>query len=212
MEKRKGLLCKVFGNARKPEGTLGRMMARSMNGSSHARMADWGLGFLADVPADSVCDFGCGGGRNVGELLKKYPRASVKGMDYSPVSVETSRAFNREAISAGRCEIRQGDVSAIDLPRDSLDLATAFETVYFWPGLERCFAGVCRTLRSGGCFLIVNEADGESGRTDKWEKIVGGMKTYDRQALQAALAAAGFSEIKSWHHEKKPWIAVLAKK
>ena len=207
-----GLLNKVFGNARKPEGRLGKLMARSMNGSSHARMADWGLGFLEGIQAESVCDFGCGGGRNVGRLLNLYPDARVSGFDYSPVSVETSREYNREAIAAGRCEIRQGDVSAIDLPEESLDLATAFETVYFWPGLEACFAQVARTLRSGGRFLIVNEADGESGGTNRWEKIVGGMKTYDRKALRAALTAAGFSEVQSWHHEKKPWIAVLARK
>jgi len=207
-----GLLNKVFGNARKPEGKLGRMMARSMNGASHARMADWGLGYLNGIPAESICDFGCGGGRNVGELLKKYPNAMVSGLDYSPVSVEISREYNHEAIASGRCEIRRGDVSALDLPEGSLDLATAFETVYFWPGLEKCFSQVARTLRPGGFFLIVNEADGESGDTAKWEKIVGGMKTYDRRALHAALTAADFSDIQSWHHEKKPWIAVLAKK
>ena len=207
-----GLLNKVFGNARKPEGKLGKLMARSMNGASHAKMADWGLAFLATIPTDAICDFGCGGGRNVGELLKSYPGAQVKGLDYSPVSVETSREYNREAIAAGRCEIKQGDVSAIDLPDACLDLATAFETVYFWPGLEKCFGEVYRTLKPGGRFLIVNEADGESGGTDKWEKLVGGMKTYNRDQLRAALRAAGFTEIKTWHHEKKPWIAVLAKK
>ncbi len=207
-----GLLNKVFGNARKPKGKLGKMMARSMNGTSHAKMADWGLGFLEGIQADNICDIGCGGGRNVGELLKKYPGAAVKGVDDSPVSVETSLEYNREEIVAGRCEIRQGDVSAIDLPEASLDLATAFETVYFWPGLEKCFSQVARTLQPGGYFLIVNEADGESVSTDKWEKIVGGMKTYDRKELHAALTAAGFSDIQSWHHEKKPWIALLAKK
>ena len=40
------------------------------------------------------------------------------------------------------------------------ELATAFETIYFWPGLEKCFAEVARILKPGGIFMIVNESDG----------------------------------------------------
>ena len=29
------------------------------------------------------------------------------------------------------------------------ELATAFETIYFWPGLEKCFAEVARILKPG---------------------------------------------------------------
>ena len=51
-----GILNKVFGNTRKPQGRIGKMMAKSMN-SGHAKMADWGMAFLADVEASSICDF-----------------------------------------------------------------------------------------------------------------------------------------------------------
>ena len=72
--------------------------------------------------------------------------------------------------------------------------------------------GIYRTLRDGGHFLIVNEADGEDNSTRKWEKMVGGMKTYNREQLTDALKAVGFSKVESYHHESKPWIAVLAEK
>lgn len=65
------------------------------------------------------------------ELLKKYPQAHVTAIDYSELSVEKAKAFNQAAIAAGRCEVRQGDVSNLRLPDSSFDLATAFETVYF---------------------------------------------------------------------------------
>jgi hypothetical protein len=29
-------------------------------------------------------------------------------------------------------------VSDLQLPKETFDLATAFETIYFWPGLEKC--------------------------------------------------------------------------
>ena len=114
-------------------------------------------------------DLGCGGGRNAGELLKKYPKAHVTAIDYSELSVEKAKAFNQAAIAAGRCEVRQGDVSDLRLPDSSFDLATAFETVYFWRGLDRCFRQIVRILKPGGIFMICNESDGldETGKSTK---------------------------------------------
>ena len=38
------------------------------------------------------------------------------------------------------------------------------------------------------------------------------MKNYTPQEIEAALKAAGFSEVEIDHHPTKPWIAVLARK
>lgn len=92
------------------------------------------------------------------------------------------------------------------------DLATAFETVYFWPGIERCFAEVYRVLKTGGTFLICNESDGKDETSLKFEKIIDGMKCYTPEQLEQALQSAGFAEIRAVHHPKKPWITVIAKK
>ena len=115
-------------------------------------------------------------------------------------------------IAAGRCTVRQGDVSALDLPAASFDLATAFETVYFWPGLEKCFAQAAKVLKPGGYFLICNESDGTDPSGTKFESIIEGMKSYTAQEIEAALKAAGFSRVETDHHPAKPWIAVLARK
>ena len=65
---RMGLFKDYVSQTRKPEGFLGKMMLRGMN-SGHAKMADWGLGHLQNIAAESIVDLGCGGGRNAGELL-----------------------------------------------------------------------------------------------------------------------------------------------
>ncbi len=154
-----GLFKSFVSQTRKPEGFLGKMMLKSMN-SGHAVMADWGLSHLPSVSPSLVADLGCGAGRNAGELLRRYPQAAVTAVDYSELSVAKAKEYNRAMIAAGRCTVRQGDVSALDLPADSFDLVTAFETVYFWPGLDKCFAQVHNILKSGGRFLICNESDG----------------------------------------------------
>ena len=196
---------------RKPEGFLGKMMVSGMN-TGHAKLADWGFAFLPAIVPERIVDLGCGGGRNAGEMLKKYPKAHVTAVDYSTVSVEKAKAYNKAMITAGRCMIRQGNVSDLRFPAGTFDLATAFETVYFWPGLEKCFGQVAKVLKPGGYFIICNESDGTDPTSLKFEKIIDGMKNYTAEEIKAALKAAGFSEVTSDHHPSKPWITVIARK
>ena len=42
--------------------------------------------------------------------------------------------------------------------------------------------------------------------------IIDGMKNYTAAEIEAALKAAGFSEVTSDHHPSRPWITVLARK
>ena len=200
-----------FSQTRKPEGFLGKMMLGTMN-SGHAKRADWGFTHLPAMTPEKAVDLGCGGGRNAGELLKMFPNAHVTAVDYSELSVEKAKGYNKAIIAAGRCEVLQGDVSDLQLPAGSFDIATAFETVYFWPGLEKCFAQVAKVLKPGGYFMICNESDGTDPTSLKFEKIIDGMKNYTVEEIGAALKAAGFSEVTSDHHPSKPWITVLARK
>ena len=206
-----GLFKNYVSQTRKPEGFLGKMMLKGMN-SGHARMADWGFTHLPEIKPEKAADLGSGGGRNAGELLKKYPEAHVTAIDYSDLSVEKAKEYNKAMIKAGRCTVKQGDVSDLQLPAESFDLATAFETIYFWPGLEKCFSQVAKILKPGGYFMICNESDGTDPTSLKFEKIIDGMKNYTVGDIEGALKAAGFSEVKSDHHPSKPWITVLAKK
>ena len=206
-----GLFKRFVSQTRKPEGTLGKVMLNGMN-SGHAKMADWGFSHLPPINPSEAVDLGCGGGRNAGALLKRYPGARVTAVDYSAASVEKAKEYNRAAIAAGRCRVQQGDVSELTLPSESYDMATAFETVYFWPGLEKCFRQVARILKTGGIFMICNESDGTDAAGLKYEKIIDGMKVHTAGAIETALRKAGFSDVRTDHHPSKPWITVLAKK
>ena len=154
-----------FENTRKPVGLGGKIMVAMMN-LGHSPVARWGLRFLELTLDAKVLDCGCGGGANMKRLLKKCPQGVVKGIDYSPVSVEKSKKVNEAAIAEGRCAVLQGSVADMVFADDWFDTITAFETVYFWPDLPRCFREVFRVLRPGGTFCGCFYVKGEHKRTD----------------------------------------------
>ena len=207
-----GLLSKIFSNTRKPEGFFGRMMVNGMNGGSHAAMANWALSSVQINEDDRILDVGCGGGANIARLLQRAPKGKVEGVDYSSVSVNKSTKVNATAIGEDRCRVQEASVEKLPFEGDSLDLVTAFETVYFWPDIERCFGEVKRVLKSGGRFVIVNEDDGLTGANDKWEKLIEGMHTYTPEELQKHLTDVGFHDIAVRNDGQRHWLCVTAVK
>ena len=196
-------------NTRKPTGLGGKLMLNMMN-LCHAPLADWGMKCLP-LPADTrVLDCGCGGGANMRKLLRKCPRGVVKGIDYSPLSVEKARRLNAAAISDGRCTVCQGSVENILFASGWFDAVTAFETVYFSPDPARCFREVCRVLKPGGTFLICNEC-GDEASGAKWEKRIDGMTVYTAAQLKALLKQAGFGEVQI-HSNRMGWLCVTGRK
>ena len=143
--------------------------------------------------------------------LAKSSRGTVTGIDYSPVSVEKSREYNLEAVSSGRCRVIEGNVAGLPFEDNSFDIITAFETVYFWPDIERSLAQVYRVLRKGGTFMICNEDGGETDKGEKWTKIIKGMTIYKPERLRRLLTEAGFTNI-AVDTKDPDWLTVTAEK
>ena len=196
-----------FENTRKPVGFGGKIMVAMMN-VGHSAVARWGLQFLNAAPDAKVLDCGCGGGANMKRLLKKCPQGIVKGIDYSPVSVEKSKKVNEVAIAEGRCAVLQGSVADMMFADNGFDAVTAFETVYFWPDLLACFREIWRLLTPGGTFLICNECGGND-QGEQWEKRIGGMKIYRAGQLKALLEESGFRQLQI-HQNARGWLCITA--
>ena len=200
-----------FENTRKPVGFGGKIMVAMMN-IGHSAVARWGLQFLELAPDARVLDCGCGGGANMKRLLKKCPQGIVKGIDYSPVSVEKSKKVNEAAIAEGRCAVLQGSVADMVFADGWFDAVTAFETVYFWPGLADCFREVYRVTKTGGIFLICNEVTGDTDKNDKWTQIISDMTIYRDVQLKTALEEAGFTDIQIHKNAHQDWLCVTGQK
>lgn len=183
-----------------------------MNGKRHGILAKWAL---KDVQLDSnayVADIGCGGGANVARMLDKFPDSKVAGVDFSPVAINMAIKVNKKAIAAGRCKIVGGNAKLLPLLKETCDLITAFETVYYWPSFHECLAEIHRVLKSGGKVVIANETDGIDPKGLKWASQVGHMRIYTIEELIDYLTEAGFTDIKSRHDEERHFICVTGTK
>ena len=176
-----------FGN---PKGLIGRLMLSGMN-MGHTPMAKWGFAQFEVPEAAVVVDIGCGGGYNVKRLLERCPRGHVFGVDISEESVKKSRAVNKSEVGK-RCDIVRASVEVLPLDDHVLDLATAFETVYFWPDIAENFKEVRRVLADSGHFVVINDPGNPNTH---WEDKIPGMRAYTAEQVAETMEAAGFSDI-----------------
>lgn len=182
----------IFDNMRKPKGKLGQIQLKSMN-KEHTPVALWGLKHLDIKSDDIILDVGCGGGININRMAKNAKK--VYGVDYSIESVKVSREVNRQEIYDGKVEVVKGDVQSLPFEDDTFDIVTAFETVYFWPNIEKCFGEVKRVLKSGGIFLIGTESNGSDNIAMKISEKFIDMTVYNDDELTQFLQNNGYSKI-----------------
>jgi len=99
-----------------------------------------------------VLDVGCGSGRAVNRLARLYPNSRFTGYDLSEEGVGRARAEAAEAgITNARFEVR--DVTRLE-EAAGFDLITAFDAIHDQARPDLVLAGVARTLRPGGTFLM----------------------------------------------------------
>ena len=201
-------------NARKPVGDLGHQILDRMN-KSHEEMAKWGVSHFEVFEDSKILDIGCGGGRNIQRFASQISlNGRVVGIDYSDVSVEKSIDLNKDAIDKGIVNVLQGSVSDMPFYDETFDIATAFETVYFWPDFINDLKEVNRVLKKDGFIFICNEAVYREGEMDKYDDLVEllDMKIYSEDVLRQSLKEAGFDDFKAYINDENDWICVIARK
>ena len=182
-----------------------------MDNVPYGEWCEYLAGLLKENGVESglVLDLGCGTG-SLTELLAARGYDMI-GIDYSEVSVIKSSKINKAEIENKHCEILQGNVMKLPFRKETFDIITAFETIYFWPDINEAFKQVYRVLKGSGTFMICNESNGENSKEEKWTKIIQGMKIYNSEQIKKSVEDAGFTDIKI-HKNKKGWLCVVCKK
>ena len=172
---------------------LSSLMLRYGMNYGHRILSDFAFAHLSLSGKETdVLDIGCGGGYNIAQFLKRLPKATVQGLDYSQKSVETSLQYNRKAFNQGRCLVRQGNVAELPYEAESFDVVSAFETIYFWPNIQDCFRGIHRILRPQGRFMVVGDMP---ELAKQWSQGSPLMRVYTIDEVKSMMEKAGFSDI-----------------
>lgn len=99
-----------------------------------------------------VVDVGCGSGRILNWLAKRFPRSRFTGYDFCEGPIETARC---EAAASGTRNVRfeRGDAATID-DAAAYDLVLTFDAIHDQADPARVLANIRRMLRPGGVYLM----------------------------------------------------------
>lgn len=101
---------------------------------------------------EKVLEIGFGSGRNFGHLLEEYEELSLCGVDYSSEMVQSARELHREAIDAGRLEVREAASDEIPYAENTFDKVYCNMVIYFWEEPDPHLQEIRRVLKPGGSF------------------------------------------------------------
>lgn len=191
----------------RPHDEEGIKTIENMN-ENHREISEFAFECIQFSGDAEILDIGCGGGVNIEKFLK-LTSGNVDGLDYSEVSVSETRKRNA---GSKRCRVYHADVSDMPIDDESYNLASAFETVYFWPEISKTFKEVWRIIRQGGQFMIAQGTDGNHPDDEKWLATVERMRVYGASELEDLLLDAGFSDVKSYVKENEHILVVIARK
>jgi ArsR family transcriptional regulator len=106
-------------------------------------------------PFDAFLDLGTGTGRLIELLDGRWARAL--GVDLSHDMLAVARAhLDRAGIS--NVQVRQGDIYALNLPRDSFDVVTIHQVLHYLDDPAKAIREAARVLRPGGRLIVVDLA------------------------------------------------------
>ena len=149
---------------------------------------------------DTVLDLGSGAGIDVFIAAKAVgPEGHVIGVDMTPEMLQ--RAWTN-AIKGGyrNVEFRLGDIEALPVNDNSVDVVVSNCVINLAPDKLRVFAEICRVLKSGGRFsisdIVTHGHVPEKIRQDveMWAGCVAG--ALDREIYLQVIRDAGFPDVR----------------
>ncbi len=189
----------------KPTGFVGKLIGKLMN-QFHTNL--YIKYFGNDLPGNNsvILDIGCGGGKFIQYLSDSNETYKIYGIDHSPEMVELSKRVNYSKVASKDVIIQEASVLNLPIEDNKIDIATAFETVQFWPDMTKSFSEILRVLKNDGTFVIINRYPPVNS---KWWKIA---KLKDDNDYSKMLTEVGFKNIDIDLKYKKAWITVRATK
>ena len=98
----------------------------------------------------TVLDVGCGDGRGLVTLAKRYAPFSLAGVDADSAQLERARiTLQRAGLVA---HLQQASMETLPLPAQTYDMVTSFGVLHHVPDWRKGVSEIARVLRHGGIF------------------------------------------------------------
>lgn len=110
---------------------------------------------LNEKEAKKILDAGCGVGKTIRYLAKKFPKNNFTGMTISPVEVELGNKIISDNKNSNT-KIILGDFLKSDIPNDSYDCIFALESINHIQKKRNFVSEMSRMLRSGGRLVVID--------------------------------------------------------
>lgn len=194
-----------------PHGEEGRVLLEDMN-NHHKELSEWALSNLSDFECSNILDIGCGGGMLISLLAKRFPNASIHGVDISDESVKLTGETNLDLIKKGKCIVTKNSVSKLPFKDRSFDLVTAFETYFFWPNIYEDLKEATRVVSTGGYIVVVSEAyphPNFNERNAEYTKLYG-LKLLENEEIKNLITKYGF-KVTVTEIVEKNWVVFIGK-
>ncbi|MDX2115013.1 MAG: class I SAM-dependent methyltransferase [Planctomycetota bacterium] len=100
----------------------------------------------------SVADVGCGCGRIINLLARRFPKSRFTGMDFSEEAIGKALA-EAEAHGTTNARFELKDAAAIDMP-GRFDLVLTFDAIHDQADPKRVLANIRAMLKPGGVYMM----------------------------------------------------------
>lgn len=132
---------------RELEGVPESAVSRALGVNNHLR-------FARIEPGETVLDLGCGAGIDTVIAARRTgPSGRVVGLDFLPEMVDRTAKAAAEA-GLDNVEVLEGEMEAIPLPNDSVDVVISNGVINLSPRKARVLAECARVLKPGGRFCV----------------------------------------------------------
>jgi len=161
------------------------------------------LAELALTRDDRLLEIGCGGGAFLGAALHSGCRAAA--VDHSPDMVRLTREANRDAVAAGRLDVREADAASLPFPDGVFTAAAMTGVLGFLGDPVAAFAEIRRVLRAGGRFVGLGADPELKGTPAAPEPMASRLRFYDSAELEDLARRAGFEEVRVVRRDLEPF-------